>query len=248
MMTVILPLLRSFARPPSGARGGVVPHTVGIQVSSLEANGVPTPVWVPGLGLGALSSARVRRLVGGRVVLLPGAGRSGRAGPMAELTARVQAALGPGPVVLVGHSQGCPVVAAVAERDPRVVAVLLLGPSADPRMRRLRVLAGRWLRTAAGEPWRQAPQIAVQWLRTGPPAMVRLWRRTSVDAIDERLRRVGVPVVVVRGSRDALCPHDWAAHLAGSAPQGRLVELPGAGHMTPHTRPDEIAALVRELT
>jgi pimeloyl-ACP methyl ester carboxylesterase len=216
-------------------------------VSSLEANGVPTLVWVPGLGLGALSSARVRALVGGRVVVLPGAGRSGRVGSLAELTAGVQAELGPGPVVLVGHSQSCPVVVAVAERDPRVVAVLLLGPSSDPRVRRFRVLIGWWLRTARGEPWRQAPSIAVQWLRTGPPAMVRLWRRTSVDPVDERLRRVRVPVVVVRGTRDALCPHDWAAHLAASAPRGRLVELPGAGHMTPHTRPDELAVLVREL-
>ena len=216
-------------------------------MSSLEANGVPAPVWVPGLGLDERSSARVRRRTGGRVVLLPGMGRRGPVGPPAELAERLQAALGPGPVVLVGHSQGCQVVAAVAERDPRVSAVLLLDPSTDPRMLRLPVLAGRWLRTALGEPWWQAPLVLGQWLRTGPRAMVALWRSIAADPIDVRLRRVGVPVVVVRGSRDALCPRDWAVHLAGCARQGRLVELPGAGHMTPHTRPDELAALVTEL-
>jgi len=175
-------------------------------------------------------------------------GRRGPVGSPAELADRLQAALGPGPVVLVGHSQGCQVVAAVAERDPRVTAVLLLGPTTDPRLRRPAALAGRWLRTALGEPWWQAPLVLGQWLRTGPRAMAALWRRLSPDRIDERLRRVDVPVVVVRGSRDALCPHGWAAHLAGCTARGRLVELPGAGHMTPHTRPEELAALVRELT
>ncbi|MCZ2830841.1 alpha/beta hydrolase [Modestobacter sp. VKM Ac-2986] len=204
-------------------------------------------MWVPGLGLDARSSARVRDLVGGRVVLLPGNGRRGPVGPLAELTAQLQAGLGAGPVVLVGHSQSCQVVAAVAERDRRVTAVLLLGPTTDPRMLRLRVLAGRWLRTALGEPWWQVPLLLSQWLQTGPPAMAALWRRIAADRLDERLRRVGVPVVVVRGSRDALCPQDWAVLLAGCAPRGRLVELPGAGHMLPHTRPAELAALVREL-
>ncbi|MCW2510228.1 MAG: hypothetical protein JWP68_3376, partial [Modestobacter sp.] len=30
-------------------------------------------------------------------------------------------------------------------------------------------------------------------------------------------------------------------------PQGRLVELAGAAHMTPQTRPADVAELVREL-
>jgi pimeloyl-ACP methyl ester carboxylesterase len=247
MMTVILPLLRSISRPPSAAAGDVVPYTVGIMDSSLEANPVPAPVWVAGLGLDQRSSARARRRTGGRVVLLPGMGRRGPVGTLAELTEQLRAGLGPGPVVLVGHSQGCQVVAAVAERDPRVVGVLLLGPSTDPRMLRLPVLAGRWLRTALGEPWWQLPLVLAQWLRTGPRAMVALWRSIAADPVDDRLRRVRVPVVVLRGTRDALCPRDWAEHLVDCAPQGRLVELPGAGHMTPHTRPDVLAALVRDL-
>ena len=216
-------------------------------MSSPEPNGVPAPVWVAGLGLDARSSARVQRRTGGRVVLLPGMGLRGPVGSLAELAGQLQAALGPGPVVLIGHSQGAQVVAAVAERDPRVTAVLLLDPSTDPRMLRLPVLAARWLRTALAEPWWQAPLVLAQWLRTGPRAMSALWRNTAADPVDERLRRVGVPVVVVRGSRDALCPRDWALHLAGCAPRGRLVELPGAGHMTPHTRPDAVAALVCDL-
>src|SRR5687768_4150819 len=170
----------------------------------------------------------------------------GRAGPVPSLDAlatRLLAALGEGPVVLVGHSQSCQVVAAAA-LDPRVRAVVLLGPTTDPRMRGPWVLAWRWLRTAVREPWAQVPLVAAQWWRTGPRAMRALWRATAPDRIDERLAGVGVPVVVVRGTRDRLCPPDWAARVAAAAPKGRLAEIDGAAHMTVQTHPDAVAALL----
>jgi pimeloyl-ACP methyl ester carboxylesterase len=74
--------------------------------------------------------------------------------------------------------------------------------------------------------------------------MRRLWRVAAPDRIDVRLRAVRVPVTVVRGTRDRLCPHDWAAAVAAAAPRGRLAEVPGAAHMTVHTHPDEVAALI----
>ena len=202
---------------------------------------------MPGLGLDGRSSARLRRRSGGTVAILPGMGLRRSVGTLPELAEGLRAQLGSGPVVLVGHSQSCQVVVAAAEADPRVAGILLLGPTTDPRMRRLTVLAARWVRTALREPWWQLPLVLRQWLHTGPVAMAALWQRASRDRVDERLCRVDVPVVVVRGERDALCPHDWAAHLARCAPRGRLVELPGAAHMTPQTHPDDVAALVGEL-
>jgi pimeloyl-ACP methyl ester carboxylesterase len=101
---------------------------------------------------------------------------------------------------------------------------------------------------AAGDP-RVAGLVLLglpQWLRTGPRAMSRLWAALSPDRIDARLRTVRVPVTVVRGTRDRLCPHDWAAAVAEAAPRGRLAEIPGAAHLTPMTRPGQVAALVRE--
>jgi pimeloyl-ACP methyl ester carboxylesterase len=96
------------------------------------------------------------------------------------------------------------------------------------------------------EPWWQVPLVVAQWWSTGPRAMRALWRRAAPDRIDRRLREVAVPVTVVRGSRDRLCPHGWAAALAAAAPRGRLVELPGAAHMTVQTRPGEVAAILQE--
>ena len=201
-------------------------------------------VVLPGLGLDERSWAGVRRLLPAEVLHLPGMGCRGPVPPLEVLTGEVVRRLGEGPVVLVGHSQSCQVAVAVAERDARVVAVVLLGPTTDPRLRRVRGLVSAWLRTAVREPWWQVPRILAQWLHTGPRAMRALWRRAAPDRIELRLPAVAVPVTVVRGTRDALCPADWAASLAALAPRGRLVELPGAAHMTPQTRPAEVAALV----
>ena len=198
---------------------------------------------VPGLGLDERSSARLREELPAAVVLLPGMGRSGHVPSLDELARRLVAALPDGPVVLLGHSQSCQVVAAAAA-DPRVTAVVLCGPTTDPRLRRLPVLVWHWARTAFAEPWWQVPLILRQWLHTGPRAMATLWRTASPDRLDARLAAVGVPVVVVRGTRDALGPADWAARVAAAAPRGRLVELPGAAHMTVQTHPVEIARIV----
>jgi pimeloyl-ACP methyl ester carboxylesterase len=203
-------------------------------------------VLVPGLGLDARSTARLRHRRPGDVVLLPGMGLAEPVPPLEVLAARLLSALGEGPAVLVGHSQSCQVVAAAAD-DPRVRAVVLLGPTTDPRMRGSGVLAGRWLRTVAREPWWQVPLVVGQWWRTGPRAMRALWRATSPDRIDDRLADVVVPVVVVRGTRDRLCPPDWAVRVAAAAPKGRLAEIDGAAHMTLQTHPDEVAALLQEV-
>ncbi|MGR6965436.1 alpha/beta fold hydrolase [Geodermatophilus sp. URMC 61] len=203
------------------------------------------PVLVPGLGLDERSSARLRELVAADVVLLPGMGLRGPVPPLEELAAGVRARLGEGPVLLVGHSQSCQVVAAAAG-DPRVAGLVLLGPTTDPRLRSAAGLVRRWVATAVRERWPQAPLVLAQWLRTGPRAMRQLWAVASPDRIDVRLRTVRVPVTVVRGTRDRLCPHDWVAAVAAAAPDGRLVEIPGAAHLTPMTHPEQVADLLRE--
>ncbi|MGY1762668.1 alpha/beta fold hydrolase [Geodermatophilus sp. SYSU D00779] len=202
------------------------------------------PVLVPGLGLDERSSARLRDLVPADVVLLPGMGLPGPVPPLEELAARLRARLGEGPVLLVGHSQGCQVVVAAA-RDPRVAGLVLLGPTTDPRLRSAVGLARRWVATAVRERWPHAFLALPQWLRTGPWAMRQLWDVASPDRIDARLGAVRVPVTVVRGTRDRLCPHDWAAAVAAAAPDGRLAEIPGAAHLTPMTHPVQVAALLR---
>src|SRR3954447_6314419 len=209
---------------------------------------MPRILLVPGLGLDARSSARLRDLLPADVLLLPGMGRRGPVPSVDELAGQLRGRLGAGPVVVVGHSQSCQVVAAAATRDDRVAAVVLLGPTTDPRLRTPWGLAGRWLATALREPLWQYPLVLAQWLRTGPRAMTALWRSAAPDPMDRRLAAGRGPVVVVRGTRDALCPGDWARVLVAAAPDAELVELAGAAHMTVRTHPDEVAGIVRAVS
>lgn len=210
----------------------------------------PRLVLVPGLGLDARSwrrlLARLPEAVATDVVLLPGAGERAPVPSLDALGGLLRDRLGEGPVLLVGHSQGCQVVVAAAA-DPRVCGLVLLGPSTDPRLRSIAGLTVRWLRTALAEPWWQVPLILAQWLRSGPRRMLALWRASAPDRIDRRLRSVRVPVVVLRGRRDRLCDADWARALTAAAPRGRLVELAGAAHMTPQTRPAEVAHVLLQM-
>jgi pimeloyl-ACP methyl ester carboxylesterase len=201
-------------------------------------------VFVPGLGLDERSSADLRELVPAEVICLPGMGLAAPVPSIDVLAARLLDALVDGPIVLTGHSQSCQVVAAAAALDPRVVALVLLGPTTDPRLRSGLGLVRQWLRTAVHEPVRAVPVVLAQWWRTGPRSMLALWRTAAPDPIERRLAEVRVPVVVLRGTRDRLCPHDWATRVAAAAPRGRLVEIPDAAHMTPQTHPDDVAPIL----
>ena len=69
----------------------------------------------------------------------------------------------------------------------------------------------------------------------------RSWRtfgHALADRIEEKLPRVRVPALVVRGSRDPVCPRRWAEEAAGLLPEGRLAVLPGAAHTASYSAPD----------
>ena len=72
--------------------------------------GIPEVVLVPGLGLDERSSARLRRRIGGAVVILPAMELRRRIGSLDDLAAQLIASLPSQRVVLVGHSPSCQVV------------------------------------------------------------------------------------------------------------------------------------------
>ena len=120
------------ARSGAGSRPARRPgRPVGVPASPVRI------VLVPGLGLDERSLARVRERVAATVVRLPGMGLPGPVPSLETLADRLLDGAGEGPLVLVGHSQSCQVVA-VAARDPRVAGVVLLGPTTDPRLRSAR--------------------------------------------------------------------------------------------------------------
>jgi pimeloyl-ACP methyl ester carboxylesterase len=209
-------------------------------------------VAVPGLGLSvAVARRALDRLPGvdGAVVLLPGFGRRAPRGtPVAPdrlarlLLERLPAG---GPVVLVGHSASCQVVAEAAVQAPgRVTALVLVGPATDPRAATWPALVGRWLRTAVHERPGQIPLLVRAYARTGLVSMARGMDAARRHRLAATVAAVACPVLVVRGRHDAICPADWAAALASGTGDGRVETLAAGAHMVPVTHPDALAARI----
>lgn len=66
------------------------------------------------------------------------------------------------------------------------------------------------------------------------------------DATDV-LRAADVPAVVIAGEEDALVSIEEARSTAQALPRGRLITVPGAGHLLPLEAPDRITELLMTL-
>ena len=171
-------------------------------------------------------------------------------------------------VVLGGLSMGGYVAMAVLRTAPERVAGLLLADTkggADPEpavANRLRVadavladgaqvLVDEVLpKLLGGTTVTSRPLVAGRvrgLVQAAPPAAV-AWAQRAMAARQDSfdvLRATDVPALVVVGDEDVLSPPDDARALADALPQGRLVVLPGAGHLTSVEVPDAFDDAVR---
>jgi pimeloyl-ACP methyl ester carboxylesterase len=149
------------------------------------------------------------------------------------------------PIVL-GNSVGCQIVADFAVRYPEHAACLILtGPTFDPRARSFRRQIARWLRNSRNERPSQFALSARDYWQCGVRRLAGTLRYALADRIEEKLRRVQEPTLVVRGGNDPIVPQRWAEEAARLLPRGRLAVIPGAGHTVNYNSPVELARLVR---
>jgi pimeloyl-ACP methyl ester carboxylesterase len=202
-------------------------------------------VAVPGLGLGPEAWAPTLLLLtpGRTMDVQPLAGygvpaRRGRDLSPAALAEELLGCLPDGPdrVVLGGHSASCQVVVRAAVAAPaRIGGLVLVGPTTDPWAATWPRMAGQWLATARHEDPRQVPLLVRLYLRTGLGTMARAMDAARRDRIEEGLRRVRCPVLVLRGRHDRICTPAWAEAVAGAAAHGTTRSLPAGAHMVPIT-------------
>jgi pimeloyl-ACP methyl ester carboxylesterase len=222
-----------------------------------EGDGGPPVVLVHGLGLSSRHHVPLgRRLAapGHRVLApdLPGSGRSPRpagrrwpAGPgVREQTGDLLAwlgACGVGRAVLFGGSVGAQVAVELAVRAPeRVDRLVLSGPPPAPAHRSPLEQYLRRVRTSVFEA--PSPQPLLQ-LEYASVALARLGR-TADDPIEDRLPRVRVLALVVRGQYDQTLSQARAEEFTRLLPDGRLVAVEGAAHDLHRSAPDVSARLV----
>lgn len=213
---------------------------------------------LPGLGLGPESWRPTLELLRPRVWthvhVFPGFGQPTPRGldlaPRALADGVVDALpLGGEPIVLLAHSASSQVAAHVASLAPhRLAALVLVGPTTDPRAASWPGLVRRWLPTAVRERPTQVPVLVRQWTRTGFADMVRAMDAARRDDLPRTLDGVSLPVVVVRGAHDSICRADWAGAVAHhGGPASRAVTLSRGAHMVPYTHGSHVAAVVGDV-
>jgi 2-hydroxy-6-oxonona-2,4-dienedioate hydrolase len=227
----------------------------GWAVHGWEAGDGPPLVLVHGLGVSGRYLLPAARALAGRfrVVVpdLPGSGLSTRPPrplrlhELSEVLDRLADAIGFGQATFLANSYGCQVVTnlAAAHAD-RVERLVLVGPTVDDSARDPVRQVARLLLDGLHEPRRLIAIVASDYARAGPVTIATgaaeaLRHRIEVDA-----RRVSVPAIVVRGSRDPLVPQAWAERLAKAFPAGELHVVAGAPHAAHFTHPDALASIV----
>ncbi|WP_180357914.1 alpha/beta fold hydrolase [Streptomyces sp. NP160] len=150
--------------------------------------------------------------------------------------------------LLLGHSLGCQVAAALVAAHPRAArAAVLLGPTTDDRARSALRQGLRLARNSVREPVSLAPVQAASYLRCGPRTYLGTVGPMLSDRIEDHLAAAAVPVLVARGQHDPVAPRGWLARLALRVPRASLVgatEVPGAHHVAQWSHPGPVAELV----
>ncbi len=172
--------------------------------------------------------------------------------------------------VVVGHSLGAAIALKLAlERPDRVDALVLIGGEADLTNLAPRMLASAeriesmGLETWIEEFWSKNPPFAEPSLQrdgeildeyrnllleNDPTDYVRQCRAiAAAERLSGRLGEVGHPVLVVVGGLDDRTLPEHGRELARALSNGRLVELPEAGHSIPLEAPEATAEAITDF-
>ena len=146
----------------------------------------------------------------------------------------------------VGHSMGTQVVVEMALAAPEAVSsVVLLAPTINNAERSAPLQAVRLLQDSLREPAAVNAMLVRDYLRAGPRWYLSTLPQMIRHPMEDRLRDVQPPVLLVRGGDDPVVRADWVDRLAAARPGTRTVVLPGQPHVMMYTRPAETAALLR---
>lgn len=172
--------------------------------------------------------------------------------------------------VVVGLSMGGYVALALADRYPALVAGLgLLDTKAsadgdDIKANRLRIAAeaegeagssavAPMVSTLLGPTTRaERPELVAELeglLAAAPPAGIAWGQRAMADRPDRMavVERLEVPVLVLRGTEDAVASEEATEAMAHAARDVELVHVEGSGHLTALENPDPVVDAVRRL-
>jgi pimeloyl-ACP methyl ester carboxylesterase len=185
---------------------------------------------------------------------LPGFGRSSRprnaldTREFAEIIAGLIQDQGWSEPILVGHSMGCQIISQLLTARPHTTTkAVFLGPTTNPHERTALLQTLRLLQDTLREAPSLTAIILTDYLKCGLPRYLATLRHMLTDSIENRLPHCPATILVIRGHRDPIVPHDWAAEVARLVPDARLHEIPGAPHVVQYQHAATVATLCANL-
>ena len=165
-------------------------------------------------------------------------------------------------VALAGFDAAHQAVRLAAERPGQVVGLMLAGPMLAPVADRpMQVMWEQLIARGMSYALRSVADLALsdrpddereRYARSleghvNPDVLLAMWR--SIDVTDSRsfLDRVRCPALVLSGTLNIAIPPEWSKRVAERLPQGRLVEIEGAGAHLPATHAAEVRQAILGL-
>lgn len=165
---------------------------------------------------------------------------------MAAALASVLDHLGLSSAVLVGHSMGSQWVVELAATRPDLAAgVVLIGPVADDARRTTLAQSAALFRDALREPFGANALVFADYARCGPVWFATQLRCMITYPIEERIRAIPVPLLVIRGGDDPIAGTEWCRRLRSAAPNGSFVVVPGNRHVVQYGAAPAVAGAIR---
>ena len=169
-------------------------------------------------------------------------------GDMATALGAVLERLGASPFVLIGHSMGAQWVTELARVRPDLAsAVVLIGPVVDREHRTVFAQFRALMLDALGETPGLNCLVLMAYARCGPRYFLQQARFMVRYRIEDHIRELRVPTLIVRGGDDVVANSRWSRLLRDRAARSRLVTLARHRHAVQHTAPREVAAAIRKF-
>lgn len=148
--------------------------------------------------------------------------------------------------VLVGHSFGAQIVADFAVRYPeKIESAVLAAPTLNRRERTFFRQLLRFLQDAFYEPFTLMLIAISDYLNYGFLRAFATIRYAFRDRIEDKLPRVNVPTLVIRGEYDTVVPQYWAEEIKDLLPDGKLVTITDETHGVNYNSPKQFAEAIR---
>lgn len=178
---------------------------------------------------------------------LPGFGRSDSPDHVLDIHELADAlrdyldVVGVGRAAIIANSLGCQITASFALRHPdRFDRAILIGPTMDSHARVLWKQALRLGQTTFREPLSQLAVVGYDYMRTGVHRTVQTALYGLAHHLEEAVKQIDAPLLVVRGKQDPIAPQRWCEELAAVAPQAELIVVPQSSHTTNWDEPEAL--------